>query len=64
MALCFKDMTFCDSKDCVTPLCARRLTHDVWADAKKWRGSADAPVAISDFTTSCPDYRKRSVSLT
>ena len=62
MALCFRDMTFCDSKSCVTPFCVRRLTPDVRSEARKWwvtfgRGD-EAPIAVSDYTMTCADYRE------
>ena len=60
MAMCFRDMTFCNSLSCVTPWCARKLTPDVQAEARKWWAGmvGEPPVAVSDFTMTCPDYRE------
>lgn len=51
-------MTFCDSQTCVTMLCPRRLTPDVWTEARKWWGGDGAPIAVGDFTMTCPEYRE------
>ena len=55
--VCFRDMTFCDAK-CGAKECHRMLTDKVRADAVKWWGSDDAPVAVSDFSVGCPIYEE------
>ena len=53
--MCFMDTTFCIAK-CGAKDCHRKLTDKVKADAVKWFGSDDAPVAVSDFSAGCPAY--------
>lgn len=53
----FRDMTFCTSDVCTTPWCARRLTPDVYSEARKWWDDRDPPIAQKDFTASCKEYR-------
>ena len=53
--MCFMDTTFCIAK-CANVECTRKLTDKVKADAVKWFGSDDAPVAVSDFSAGCPAY--------
>lgn len=47
--MCFKDMTFCDNKECVAK-CDRRLTDKILEAAKRWWGSDKAPVCVADFS--------------
>lgn len=54
--LCFKDMTFCAS-DCRNTACVRNWTPLKQQGARKWWGSDDAPVAFSDFSKTCEDYK-------
>lgn len=53
--LCFRDMTFCEA-ECDTVDCHRRFTPDQEAAAERWWGKPGAPVALSDFSTSCPFF--------
>ena len=55
--ICFKDMTFCKS-ECKNTKCDRKLTDKVWSDAKKWWGSDEAPVAITDYSGDCEHFIK------
>ena len=50
--ICYKDMTFCNA-ECDNKDCHRALTDEVWANAARWWGSDDAPVAVSDFSKNC-----------
>jgi hypothetical protein len=54
--ICYKDMTFCKS-DCINTNCFRNWTEEKSKDAKKWWGSDNAPVAFSDFSKDCKDYK-------
>jgi len=45
--ICYKDMTFCEAKDCVKwDTCYRALTDQVCKDADAWWGDGDAPIAV------------------
>ena len=46
----YRDMTFCESLSCITPLCPLRLTPDVYIEARKWwvGMSGEPPVAVAD----------------
>lgn len=55
--ICFRDMTFCGS-DCINTACHRHFGEDDRAAARQWWGNENAPVAYSDFSGNCPDYRK------
>jgi hypothetical protein len=46
--ICYKDRTFCGSENCKNK-CGRQLTEEVKEGARKWWGSDNAPIAISDF---------------
>lgn len=46
--MCFRDRTYCNSPYC-TNECGRQLTDEVREAARKWWGSDDAPIAVSDF---------------
>jgi hypothetical protein len=54
--MCFRDMTFC-SAACLTTDCHRNFTEDQKAAAERWWGDPGAPVAFSDFSEKCADYR-------
>ena len=43
-----------------TPLCPLRLTPDVYVEARKWwvGMNGEPPVAVADYTMTCPDYRE------
>ena len=44
--LCYKDKTFCTAKNCVNfNDCDRALTEMVRADAQRWWGTTEAPIA-------------------
>jgi hypothetical protein len=53
--ICYQDRTFCNAA-CGTTGCDRRLTDDVWTRARKWWGTYDAPVAISNMRASCLEF--------
>ena len=55
--ICYKDMTFCYS-DCANEKCYRFFGEKQNNEAAAWWGSDDAPVAFSDFSEKCPDYKK------
>lgn len=61
--LCFRDMTFCGS-DCVNTICRRHFGDDDKAAASQWwrevfkQTDDGPPIAFSDFSGDCPDYRK------
>lgn len=57
MALCYKDQTFCSS-DCKNDTCFRHFTDEIHEAARKWWGGDNAPIAFSDFSKTCPGYRK------
>jgi len=56
--ICYKDMTFCVAK-CDNKDCSGMLTDEVRANAAKWWGSDEAPIAVSDFTYNCFFYIPR-----
>jgi len=57
----FKDMTFCSS-DCILTTCRRYFSEQKQHDADKWWGpdKGEAPVAFSDFSDTCLDYKKET----
>ncbi len=43
----YKDMTFCEYKDCVKfEQCIRALTKKVEEDARRWWGNKNAPFSV------------------
>ena len=58
--LCYKDMTFCIA-NCGT-ICTIKLTSQVEEAAAKWWGSSDAPIAVSDYSDTCQDYKELQCS--
>lgn len=54
--LCYKDMTFCIA-NCRT-ICPIKLTPQVEEAAAKWWGSSDAPIAVSDYSDTCQEYKE------
>jgi len=46
--MCFRDMTFCVSKNCKNK-CNRKLTQEIKDAAERWWGNKDAPIAISEL---------------
>jgi hypothetical protein len=59
MALCYRDMTFCAS-DCTYTTCRRHFGDEARAGSRRWwsHDPDNAPVAFSDFSDQCEDYRK------
>ena len=57
--MCYKDMTFC-AADCATLTCHRNLTDEDIQGARKWwsHDPDNAPIALSDFSENCPDYKE------
>lgn len=57
--MCFRDMTFCEAKDCKHfDNCKRALTEEVQASAKKWWGSDDAPIMVYSEKIKCFEEKK------
>ena len=56
--LCYKDRTFCNS-DCTNSKCWCYFGAEQRANAAAWwsHDPDNAPVAFSDFSKNCPDYR-------
>lgn len=54
--ICYKDMTFCLS-DCKNAYCERHWTAEKSESARRWWGGDNAPVAFSDFSKRCEEYR-------
>ena len=46
--ICYKDMTFCISKNCKNK-CGRKLTEEIKQNAIKWWGSKEAPISMAYF---------------
>lgn len=55
--MCFNDMTYCGS-DCTNQQCSRHFGPDDEAEAKRWWGGDNAPVAFSDFSNGCEHYKQ------
>ena len=55
--ICFKDMTFCGS-DCVNQKCPRFFSKADKENAILWWGNENAPIAYSDFSDQCLDYKR------
>jgi hypothetical protein len=51
----YMDKTFCNS-DCLNQKCTRKLTPEIVNDAAEWWGNENAPIAVSNFTTTCESY--------
>lgn len=55
--MCFKDTTFCSSSEqCANHECGRRFTIQDKADAVRWWGSDEAPIAWSSFKDTCGKF--------
>ncbi len=57
----YKDTTFCTAKDCLAfDDCPRALTEQVKADAQRWWGTTEAPIArfIEPENLECYDPRE------
>jgi len=57
MAMCYKDMTFCNAL-CANKECPRKYTEEVREAAKRWwsHDPENAPVALSDLSEGCLDF--------
>jgi hypothetical protein len=55
--ICYRDRTYCGSPNCENK-CGRKLTDEVKEGAKKWWGSDNAPIAISNFCDEKGEVRK------
>lgn len=55
--LCYRDMTFCIA-NCRT-ICPIKLIPQVEEAAAKWWGSSDAPIAVSDYSATCQEYKEK-----
>ena len=55
--MCFRDMTFCTAK-CGNTACPKMLTDKVRKDAQKWWGNENAPIADSDLSPGCSQYKE------
>lgn len=53
----YKDMTFCSS-DCTNKSCYRFFSDYHKENSVEWWGSDEAPVAFSDFSGTCKEYKK------
>ena len=56
----YRDMTFCGS-DCIDTGCPRHFGEDDRKAAKNWWGGPDVPVAYSDFSGGCPEYKPAAI---
>lgn len=54
--ICYRDMTFCATGDCVFKSCERRLSSEV----ERLAGLSGMPIAITDFRSECQYYKKES----
>lgn len=56
--ICYKDRTFCGS-DCKNIRCLRHFGKDDELGARTWwsHDPDNAPVAFSDFSKDCGDYK-------
>ncbi len=55
--ICYLDRTFCSSPNCENK-CGRKLTEEIIEGAKKWWGSDDAPIAMSNFCGETDEIQK------
>ena len=55
--MCFRDMTFCVAT-CSNTTCPRMLTERVQQDASVWWEGEGAPIAVSDFSETCEDFKE------
>ena len=54
--ICYKDTTYCVSKDCVNQSCKRRMTDEIQNKAMK----LCIPVSLEDATGTCIYYVTRN----
>lgn len=59
--ICYRDQTYCVA-NCSHAGCTRLLTPEVKEAATKWWGSSDAPIAVSDYSDTCPYYKEKLCS--
>lgn len=58
--MCYRDMSFCsDAEQCATEPCGRRFTEVDRANAIKWWGGDDFPVAYMAMKNNCKKYEER-----
>ena len=50
--ICYKDRTYCSSKECKNKGCSKRLTEEVWKEASDF----GLPVAYSDLSRVCSGH--------
>tara|TARA_R100000687_G_C6382291_1_gene133220 strand:- start:394 stop:573 length:180 start_codon:yes stop_codon:yes gene_type:complete len=57
--ICFRDMTFCWS-NCTNTACHRYFGEEEQKAAEDWWEplEGEPPVAFSDFSSTCPDYKE------
>jgi hypothetical protein len=57
--MCYKDMTFCSAK-CKTLDCRRQFTDIHASNARRWwkHDPDNAPVAFTDFSDTCVEYKQ------
>jgi hypothetical protein len=48
-------MTFCWAA-CDNDKCSRKYTKEVIANAAKWWGSNEAPIAVQDMSANCDEF--------
>lgn len=57
--MCYRDMSFCsDSDKCSTEPCSRRFTEEDHANAIKWWGGDDYPVAYMSMRNNCEKFKE------
>ena len=54
--ICYKDTTYCVSKDCANKSCKRRMTDEIQNKANK----LCIPVSLDDGTETCMYYVNRN----
>lgn len=59
--MCYKDITFCKEETCANfgDKCFRSLTAQVKADAQRWWGEGDAPIAVFIDRPKC--YKREAI---
>jgi hypothetical protein len=57
MAMCFRDMAFCNSP-CVNKDCRRKLIDLIRAEAHAWLGKEGAPIAVASFSGWCVEHEE------
>lgn len=54
----YRDKTFCGAP-CQNTTCHRLLTEEIREKAEKWWGGPDAPMSISDFSSTCSTFQPK-----